>query len=239
MCRMLIAAGEFDLGLLIDELILMAKGENEPHEKNPAPGIWRHEQGWGIAYLKEGKWVIEKSEENISLCPPPEELRNTKTSLAILHVRRKIGGEPTHQDTHPFRYQDSVFCHNGTVKGTIPYGPQFQPTGTTDSEKFFYSLLTDMKTHHPIPDAIKRNVEQYQQYTALNFILANPETSYIYNQGNHNPLYYQMKLGTDKKTVIVSSEKLPHLPNLQWQGLNKGELITINNKTLEVHLDQI
>ena len=62
MCRMLIAVGNVNVNLLLDGLVTMANDENEKHERNQNKnGNWKHDGGWGIAYLENNRWIVEKS----------------------------------------------------------------------------------------------------------------------------------------------------------------------------------
>jgi len=237
MCRMIFAAGKFELSQLIDNLILMAKGENAFHEKNQELGSYQHTHGWGIAYLDHGKWIIKKSEKTIFEDPEIDELREVKTNLAVLHVRRATNGTVSYDNTHPFHQQDYVFCHNGIIRSKIGYDSHFHTEGKTDSEKFFYSLLTEIENEPEVITAIRKDVQTYQDYTSLNFILAGTEKSYAYSLSQNLFQYHQMELSVNKELIIISSEKL-NLPNLQWNALEQGDIVTINNQTLETSINK-
>jgi hypothetical protein len=43
-----------------------------------------------------------------------------------------------------------------------------------------------------------------------------------------------MKMGKKKDFLIVSSEELPQLPNIEWQKIKQEEIIEIDNKTLHL-----
>ncbi|MBT6774446.1 class II glutamine amidotransferase [Candidatus Woesearchaeota archaeon] len=243
MCRMIFAAGKFELSQLIDNLILMAKGENEFHENNQKLGTHQHKEGWGIAYLDHGEWVVKKSEKAVFEDPNIDELRKVKTNLAVLHVRKATNGVVSYDNTHPFHFKNYVFCHNGTLRGKIDYDHWFHVDGRTDSEKLFYSILTEIKEdphnydNHKVITAIRTDTERYQDYTALNFILARVKESYVHYLSQDQSQYHQMKMSKSDNLVIVSSEKL-NLPNLQWNNLEQGDIVTINNQTLETSIDK-
>jgi len=156
MCRMIFAAGDFELSQLIDNLILMAKGENELHENNPELGTYQHAHGWGIAYLDQGEWIVKKSEKAVFEDSEINELRTVKTNLAVLHVRRATNGVISYDNTHPFQFRNYVFCHNGTLRGKIDYDQWFHVDGKTDSEKLFYSVLTEIKEDYDDYDENKK-----------------------------------------------------------------------------------
>jgi glutamine amidotransferase len=70
----------------------------------------------------------------------------------VVHVRNATVGDPDYLNCHPFRHGAWVFAHNGTIfefeklwvkmeQETLPL-LQTQAFGSTDSEKFFYYLLS-------------------------------------------------------------------------------------------------
>jgi len=70
----------------------------------------------------------------------------------VVHVRRATVGTPDYLNCHPFRHGAWVFAHNGTIfdfdkiwkhmeAETLPM-LQTQAFGNTDSEKFFYFLIS-------------------------------------------------------------------------------------------------
>ena len=244
MCRMIFAAGDFDLSQLIDDLILMSKGENELHENNLELGTYQHAHGWGIAYLDQEEWIVKKSEKAVFEDSKIDELRTVKTDLAVLHVRRATNGVVSHDNTHPFHFKNYIFCHNGTLRGKIDYDHWFHVDGKTDSEKLFYSILTEVKEdpenydENKIITAIRTDTERYQDYTALNFILTRVKESYVHYLSQDQSQYHQMKLGKSDNLVVVSSEKLKNFPNLQWNALEQGDIVTINNQTLKTSINK-
>jgi len=64
MCRMIFAAGKFDVNWLIDDIKKMASDNNEKHEEN-AHSEFKHSDGWGIAYLDGNRLKTFRSEKAI------------------------------------------------------------------------------------------------------------------------------------------------------------------------------
>jgi predicted glutamine amidotransferase len=232
---MLIAVGNVNVNLLLDGLVTMANDENEKHERNQNKnGNWKHDGGWGIAYLENNRWIVEKSTKPIFKDPKVNKFRNVKTNLVILHARKVTIGKISMENTHPFQLNEFIFCHNGTVRDKIYYDSKFTVKGDTDSEHLFGSILTENKKEKNIIEAIRNNLNKYQNYTGINFILANRNKSYVFIKKNNQPKYYQMKMGKKKDFLIVSSEELPQLPNIEWQKIKQEEIIEIDNKTLHL-----
>jgi predicted glutamine amidotransferase len=235
---MLIAIGNVNMSEMIDGMIAMAKNLNSRHELNSnQPRSWTHGDGWGIAYLKGDKWIISKSTKAIYNDESLQRFRNIKTKAAIMHVRKQSIGETSPENTHPF-YENSInigeviFCHNGTIKSELSYSPEFIPKGQTDSEKLFYSILTNLK-EKKLVDAVRNSLKKIDSASGTNLILATKEMSLIAAKKSNYPRYYQMNLGKKEDLVIISSEIIPELKNLSWCPIEEGSIITLNHHTLQ------
>ncbi|PIN76818.1 hypothetical protein COV17_00890 [Candidatus Woesearchaeota archaeon CG10_big_fil_rev_8_21_14_0_10_36_11] len=237
MCRMLIAVGKVQVGPLLDAITQIALDQNSTHELNRERerGTFQHADGWGIAYIQEKKWVIHKSTLPIFNDPKTQELRNVETSCVLLHVRRGTKGENTLENTHPFLFQsvdigNLVFCHNGTIQDNISHSVFFNPKGTTDSERLFYSILT--KTQKcSIPYAITKTFDTFPEPFGSNIIFSTIKKSFVYIRSAKYPTYMQMHLGKKRGLKIISSEHFPHIKSIQWKPLQDRDLVIINNKT--------
>jgi len=243
---MLFAVGNIDMNLLLDGIIGMAKDETSVHELNEekGQGSWTHADGWGISYLNEkGEWIIEKSTEAIFEDPDVDKFRSIKTNLAIVHVRKKMGSEKSIYNTHPFTIQKDnpgsyVFCHNGFIDEDIFFDSSFKLKGETDSEKLFYSILTDLKKENLVK-ALRKNFKRYKKLTGTNIILSTKESSVIAIRENHFPRYYRMNIGINEESFIISSEKLDNIANVIWQPLEQGDIIRIDNKNLKIDIHKL
>lgn len=229
MCRMIFAAGKFDVNVLIDDMITMALDKNERHEEN-ANRKFQHSHGWGLCYLQQGKLAVYKSVKAIFEDPKIDEFRELKSDLFILHARRASSGEIQLNNVHPFcaMYNGYKYCffHNGTIFDDLPYSESFVPAGSTDSEKYFYFLLSATKKA-PSESSLRRQMNRLKKFTGANFILTNGQKTFIANWHAANPLYYTMKLFTENSTTIVASEILPHYRKKNWKYLGNHEILTL------------
>ena len=240
---MLIGIGNLDVSSLLDAAIALAKDETVNHELNreKGKGSWTHDDGWGIAFLNENnEWIIEKSTAAIYSDTKVDKFRTLKTKIAIIHVRKKMGSDKSILNTHPFieqkeNNQTYVFCHNGYIDEDIYYDSSFPIKGETDSEKLFYSILTDLRKDHFV-GGIRQNFRRYKKLTGTNIILATKERSVIALRENHFPTYYQMSIGKKNGMTIVSSEVIPKL-DLDWEPLDQGDILqlTHNDHSVEIH----
>ncbi|MEK6863393.1 MAG: class II glutamine amidotransferase [Nanoarchaeota archaeon] len=258
---MIVASGNVDVTKVIESAVLMAKDENSIHELNEkkGPGSCRHPDGWGAAYLnKAGEFVLQKSTQAIfedSEVRKLSKLGKIKTSLFIIHVRKKAGSKVALENTHPFMTKHPqlgkyVFCHNGFIKGAITFDPEFKPKGETDSEKLFYSILSNIKENNETKNKENKNKEKKAENNentetgpgtvlrrtihkynteGTNVILATEERTYVAVRKHRRPKYYQMNIGQRKDLLIISSEKLKTFPDLFWKAAEQGDVITFDN----------
>ena len=98
--------------------------------------------------------------------------------------------------------------------------------GDTDSEKFFYYLLSGNNAEMNL-DWLRNKILKLTNFSGANFILTNGKTTYLANWYTLNPLYYTMKILQQKESVLVSSEKLPHYEKADWRNINNHSLFSI------------
>ncbi len=238
MCRIIVASGNIDVAKILDSIVLIAKDQNSVHEMNKdSPGSWQHPDGWGVAYLNEkGDFMVKKSAKAIFEDPAVKELYHLKTNLLIAHVRRKAGSEISIHNTHPFEAEhlqlgECVFCHNGVIEDEIKFNPKYKTDGKTDSERLFYSILSEIKDNHlkNIANTIRNNLKTYTQTKGTNIVLSTKDKTFVAMRKNEHPKYYGLMLGEGINFMLISSEKLKTFPNISWKSVLPGEVVIINN----------
>ncbi len=240
MCRILIAAGKINSEELLQATIAMAKDETSTHEFNEAngPGSWQHDDGWGIAWIKDNDWQRFKSTTAIFNDPQVRSFSNLESEFIMIHVRRRMGSETAIENTHPFHMNrhdvgNFMFCHNGYAGEKFSFCPSFKLKGKTDSERLFYSILTEMK-NHDIRCSIRNVFTNIETKTGSNVVLANTDKSFIALKENKYPVYYSMYIGRREGCVVISSEKLNKLEGFTWEKVSIGELISLDHRNLEI-----
>jgi len=240
---MLIGIGNFNMNSLIDGMILMAKDQNSDHELNQRKGrgTWLHNDGWGIAYIKDGELIVEKSTDSIYEDHKLDQFRELETNLVIIHARKRTQGNVTEVDTQPFKRENFVFFHNGNIKDEILFDQKYQPFGDTDSEKLFSSIFTELEGTQQIPLAIRNSFKKFQNCKGTNIILSSPERTFVAIKNHLLPKYYGMKITKKDGLLIISSEILSNMEHLQWDNLEQNDIVEINNKTGEflIHRDSL
>ncbi len=233
------AVGNFEINKVIKGFLPVAKDQTRNHELNKRGlGTFKHSNGWGAAYLQDGQWIIKKSLAPIYKDENIKDLQDVKTNLLILHARKSTKGKETVENTHPFFHskdEDLVFCHNGTIRDSISHDETFSVKGETDSEKLFYSLLTDLEKSISHEKTILENLNRYQKITGTNIILSSKEKTIVAFRKTKYPKYYEMALGKKDNCLIISSEVLPYLKEeLVWEKLPLGGTLTVDHNSLEV-----
>jgi len=90
-----------------------------------------------------------------------------RTPLLFAHIRASTGSPVQRSNCHPFRHDNWLWMHNGSVAGfrelkrdlVLAVDPSLYPDieGSTDSELLFYLALTYGLTEDPVP-AVERAV---------------------------------------------------------------------------------
>ena len=114
-----------------------------------------HADGWGIGYYLDDEAYLFRASKGAAEDRRFQLLSESLSSHTFLvHVRRATVGDIDSFNSHPFRYGAWMFAHNGTIfdfsrlesrimKDILPI---FHPLifGSTDSERYFYFLLSHM-----------------------------------------------------------------------------------------------
>jgi glutamine amidotransferase len=191
MCRLLGFRSNTPLPLAYP--LLEAPNALIKQSKKDSRGI-NHPDGWGIGYYQNGELVVHK---NVAPAYEDaafrEQARQLSAAHAIAHVRAASVGHITLQNAHPFRYQNWLWAHNGTVRPFDDIYQQFikqiDPKfltlrqGQTDSEMCFLLFLTELAKlapgglNHPSPElaveSMRRTVQKILAMTKP-FILPKP-----------------------------------------------------------------
>jgi predicted glutamine amidotransferase len=107
-----------------------------------------HADGWGAAFRIGDDWRIERSTSCAAHCTTYERLAAIEARVVIAHVRKATVGDLSLANTHPFRRDDFVFAHNGTVHAIDLLVARTAPEqlakleGATDSERLFAFVMT-------------------------------------------------------------------------------------------------
>ena len=183
-----------------------------------------HCDGWGIATTNNHTADLYK--EPVAATKSEhfkEQLEKHKSSAALLHLRWATEGMPVNQaNTHPFTYQDISFIHNGSITPPTALDPLIDKKylslakGSTDSERYFLYLLTQIEKHGFV-DGIKSGISYIKNncsYSSINMMITNKDyfvAACVYNQDKipdrfkDSPDYYHLKYTKKDGQVVVAS----------------------------------
>ena len=183
-----------------------------------------HCDGWGIA-TSEGK--------NADLYKEPlaatksanfkQQLESHKSSSALLHLRWATTGMAINENnTHPFTYQDISFIHNGSISPFDCLDPVIDhkylslAKGTTDSERYFLFLLTQIEKLGFV-EGVKGGLSYIKNncsYSSINMMITGRDyfaAACIYKQEKipdrfkDQTDYYHLKYTKQSGQVVVAS----------------------------------
>ncbi len=203
------------------------------HERNETK-LEQHKDGFGYAFVKDNHFEIMRFAEPIFERNPVDDWLKIDKDLLFVHARQASPKIAVNiKNNHPFYWYNGseyVFGHNGTIKNEIKAFDKrrFFLRGSTDSEKYFYALLTSMMENEMQPD--KLLVDQLLNkwdFTAANFILASPKKAWVGVYYRKDPLYFTMKLYKSEDQIVVSSSAIPSLGS-PTERLRNGSLIEID-----------
>lgn len=126
-------------------------------------GWYGKKQEPGLYKVSDPAW----SNENIhAICA------QTESGLFMAHIREVTTGEVQRSNTHPFKYENWLFQHNGRVNGfdairrelEFDISPELYPAvkGNTDSEVFFFLALTYGLQQNP-KAAIEKTIARFER----------------------------------------------------------------------------
>jgi predicted glutamine amidotransferase len=145
-------------------------------------------------------------------------------------------------NTHPFTYQDISFIHNGSITPPTALDPLIDKKylqlakGSTDSERYFLYLLTQIEKHGFI-DGVRTGLSYIKNnftYSSINMMIQNDQSfiaACIYNQDKipdrfkDQPDYYHLKYTTKNNHVVVASSGWNQEG---WQEIPNGSVLMVD-----------
>lgn len=208
-----------------------------------------HKDGWGMAHdgniLKGLKPAVESPELNQSAS-------TVMTDGALLHLRLASKGITINIDNnHPFTQGSTTFMHNGTIRPGNT-AEQFIDEkykgfiqGTTDSERYFYAVLSAIDKHGLV-EGVRTTVNSIRaiaDYTALNIMVQTPETLIAvceFNDANKSEWssedHYELRFTKRGHDIVVASTGWG---NGDWNHLDNHQMLIVDRSTLEYSIQPL
>ena len=208
-----------------------------------------HKDGWGMAHdgniLKDLKPAVESPELNQSAS-------TVMTDGALLHLRLASKGITINIDNnHPFTHGTTTFMHNGTIRPGNT-AEQFIDEkykgfiqGTTDSERYFYAVLSAIDKHGLV-EGVRTTVNSIRaiaDYTALNIMVQTPETLIAvceFNDANKSEWssedHYELRFTKRGNDIVVASTGWG---NGDWNHLDNHQMLIVDRSTLEYSIQPL
>jgi predicted glutamine amidotransferase len=230
---------------------------NKPVDVKFSMGYFRdlaedNRDGWGIGWYEDDKAHLHK--EKISAMESENfEPQSQKVSsrIVISHVRCMTRGEPSKENSHPFKHREWLFAHNGTVNrehliNLLNEEHRNALEGETDSEVYFHYILQCIEKNSDPVVGIQEALKEIRPLNKgeLNFLLSNGKELYAFRWGNTlfwlkrdptepGPLTYQSeetqallesKALKGERAIVVCSEEIS---DEEWDPVKEGVLLRI------------
>ena len=192
----------------------------------------KNPDGLGIGYYKDSIAKIFK--EPISTIESNQFDQKTQdiySKILISHVRKASHGINKTENTHPFKYNNWLFAHNGSIDIRANLLERLHPKfeklikGETDSEVFFYWLMQNIEEQNNLIDGIKEGISYIQlnrgnKTTSLNFILIN---------GKELIALRKAFLKIEKYSLYYLNRKPDKIKHIKFQSKETAQFIESKN----------
>lgn len=211
-----------------------------------------HCDGWGLSTVdKSGAHTVleRKVEAAATSASFDTSMQTNVADGALLHLRWATKGlSISENNTHPFMYEDYSFIHNGSIFPPDAVTPFIDPKfaskiiGETDSERYFYLVMTEIEKYGLI-DGIKSAlsiIKTHGDTTSLNCMIMNREFFLTVSEHNSQKKpdwapddYYEIKYLPTPDGVLFASSGW-NQPG--WSTLDNHHAAIVNRSTFEIEL---
>ena len=207
-----------------------------------------HKHGWGISACSTDTRKTELVRD-LTLAAESEKFAESSTNLksdgALLHLRLASKGLTVDlSNNHPFIYGDYSFMHNGTIKSIDSVQKFVDPrylgkfTSTTDSERYFFTILScidELGLIEGVRKAVK-TISANCDFTSINSMLMTPDTFIAvceFNEADSTEWtvdsHYELRYSVEDGVIKVASTGWG---KDHWTRLTNHSILVVNRKDL-------
>ncbi len=207
-----------------------------------------HKHGWGIS-ANSSDTRATTLVRDLTLAAESEKFSESANGLksdgALLHLRLASKGITVDlSNNHPFVYGEFSFMHNGTIKSISEIEKYVDPryltqfTSTTDSERYFYTVLTAVDELGLIEGVRKavRTIAGNCEFTSINCMLLSPEYMVAVCEFNESDVtewtvdsHYELRYSVEQGVVKVASTGWG---KDHWNRLQNHSILIIDRRDL-------
>ena len=207
-----------------------------------------HCDGWGVATIDHNS-----DESHLTRAPEiaqssltfQETISATRTDGALLHLRWATPGIPVSENnTHPFISHGYSFTHNGAIHpataldSVISQKFKIEIKGETDSERYFYFVLSEIEKHGLVEGVLSavREIKAKFDFSSINAMLMTD--SHFITICEHDPArkpdwavagYYELYYKFNDGDLVVASSGWDQAG---WKNLPNHHVLVVDRATL-------
>jgi predicted glutamine amidotransferase len=209
-----------------------------------------HHDSWGLALVDDGNiHVTKRAETAVKSNDFSTTMNSNSATGGLLHFRWASPGLPiSDESAHPFTFGDIAFIHNGALSPYDALQSKIDPKysalqkGFTDSEQFFFYILTEVDSHGFVEGVKKaiRAIKSDFNYSSINSMIMNSE--FLIVTSEHDPenkpswaddIYYELRYRLDDEGLAVASSGWDQNG---WTLLENHQMLILNRSTLVIQL---
>jgi predicted glutamine amidotransferase len=207
-----------------------------------------HKHGWGISACSTDTRKTELVRD-LTLAAESEKFadsaNNLKSDGALLHLRLASKGLTVDlSNNHPFVFGDYSFMHNGTIKSIDSVQKYVDPlyldkfVSTTDSERYFYTILSCIDELGLIAGVRKavKTISANCDFTSINSMLLTPDTFIAvceFNEADSTEWtvdsHYELRYSVEDGVIKVASTGWG---KDHWTRLTNHSILVVNRSDL-------
>jgi predicted glutamine amidotransferase len=209
-----------------------------------------HKDGWGITSIdKSGEVTRTVDLERAVASSTFVNVKDRPADSGLLHLRLASKGLTIDiKNNHPFVDGTYSFMHNGTIRPMEAVeafiDPEFagRAKSSTDSERYFYVILSEIKKHGLV-DGLRSAVTKISDscdFSSINCMLLTPEYLIAvceYNESDQSEWtvnsHYELRYRTDLSGVVISSTGWGHD---DWSVLANHQVLVVDRATLNTEI---